>query len=185
MTTVRFRLNGAPTTVQVPGMRRLLDVLRVDLVLTGTKEACGEGECGACSVIMDGLVVNACLVPMCQVDGRTVRTVEGLASPAPDDGRRLDPVQQALLDAGGVQCGMCIPGILMAARAWLDGHASPDEDRVREAIAGNLCRCTGYTKIVEAIAAVAAADRTAAADRVTAEAETEAQALQMAGAGTR
>ena len=184
MITVRFLLNGTATTVEAPGMRPLLHVLRVDLDLTGTKEACGEGECGACSVILDGSVVNACLVPMCQVDGRAVRTVEGLARPGPDGVRVLDPVQQALLDAGGVQCGICIPGILMAARAHLDGGGSADEDAIREAIAGNLCRCTGYMKIVEAIAAVAAAPagRSAAANG---EARAGQPAGQPAAAGTR
>ena len=134
-----------------PGMRRLLDVLREDLALTGTKEGCGEGECGACTVLLDGAPVNSCLVPICQVDGATVATVEGLA-PARD---ALDALQQAFLETGGAQCGICTPGMLMAARAYLDAGGGPDDDAIREAIAGNLCRCTGYTKIVEAIARAA------------------------------
>ncbi len=135
-------------------MRRLLDVLREELGLTGTKEGCGEGECGACSVILDGEVVDSCLVPICQVDGRIVRTVEGLAS-ATADGNVLDDLQAAFLATGGAQCGICTPGMLMAGRVYLDGGGSPDEDAIREAIAGNLCRCTGYTKIIEAIALAA------------------------------
>jgi carbon-monoxide dehydrogenase small subunit len=140
-------------------MRRLLDVLREELALTGTKEGCGEGECGACTVLLDGLPVDSCLVPVCQVEGADVRTVEGLAAPASDAGdpSALDPLQAAFLVTGGAQCGICTPGMLMAGRAYLDAGGGPDEDAIREAIAGNLCRCTGYTKIVEAIAMVAAA----------------------------
>jgi len=168
---VRLLVNGAPVELDVPGMRRLLDVLREDLGLTGTKEGCGEGECGACSVILDGQVVDACLVPISQVDGSTVRTVEGLArNAAPPAGsagsagsagtadRQLDELQAAFLETGGAQCGICTPGMLMAARAWIDSGGGPDEGGIREAIAGNLCRCTGYTKIVEAIAMVARRD---------------------------
>ena len=154
MTTYRFTVNDAPVEVDVPGMRRLLDVLREDLGLTGTKEGCGEGECGACTVLIDGLPVDSCLVPICQVDGSQVRTVEGLAARAVR-GATLDTLQQAFLDAGGAQCGICTPGMLMSARAYLDAGGGPDEDAIREAIAGNLCRCTGYTKIVEAIAVAA------------------------------
>jgi len=144
----RFRVNGEPREVAVPGMRRLLDVLREDLGLSGTKEGCGEGECGACSVILDGLVVDSCLVPVCQVDGSDIHTVEGLADA---EHGTLSPLQQAFLEAGGAQCGICTPGMLMAAQAYLDAGGGPDEDGIREAIAGNLCRCTGYTKIIEAI----------------------------------
>lgn len=150
MTTFRFLVNGDPVELDVPGMRRLLDVLREDLGLTGTKEGCGEGECGACSVILDGQVVDSCLVPVCQVDGGFVRTVEGLAH-GTGEARRLDELQAAFLETGGAQCGICTPGMLMAARAYLDAGGGPDEGAIREAIAGNLCRCTGYTKIVEAI----------------------------------
>ncbi len=149
--SIRFAVNGDPVELDVPGMRRLIDVLREDLGLTGTKEGCGEGECGACSVILDGRVVDSCLVPVCQVDGSAVRTVEGLAGP---DG--LSPLQQAFLEHGGAQCGICTPGMLMAAQAYLEAGGGPDDTAIREAIAGNLCRCTGYTRIVSAIAAVAA-----------------------------
>jgi aerobic-type carbon monoxide dehydrogenase small subunit (CoxS/CutS family) len=142
----RFLVNGAPAEVEAPGMRRLLDVLREGLGLTGTKEGCGEGECGACSVLVDGQVVDSCLVPICQVEGRIVRTVEGLG---------WDRVQKAFVEHGGAQCGICTPGMLMAARAYLDAGGAADDGAIREAIAGNLCRCTGYTKIVDAIAAVA------------------------------
>ena len=148
----RFFVNGDPVEVEVPGMRRLLDVLREDLALTGTKEGCGEGECGACSVLIDGAVVDACLVPVCQVDGTSVRTVEGLGTQA-----QLNDLQAAFLETGGAQCGICTPGMLMAAEAFLSAGGPAGDDAIREAIAGNLCRCTGYTKIVEAIAM--AADR--------------------------
>lgn len=148
MTTYRFTVNAAPVELDVPGMRRLLDVLREELALTGTKEGCGEGECGACTVLLDGVPVDSCLVPVCQVDGAAVTTVEGLAPAA----HALDPLQTAFLETGGAQCGICTPGMLMAARAYLDAGGGPDDDAIREAIAGNLCRCTGYTKIVEAIA---------------------------------
>jgi carbon-monoxide dehydrogenase small subunit len=165
--TYRLTVNGQVSEVAVPGMRRLLDVLREDLGLTGTKEGCGEGECGACTVLVDGAVVVSCLVPVCQVDGRSIDTVEGLAghpperpvdpSPDPGDGRpALGPLQRAFLETGGAQCGICTPGMLMAGVAFLDSGAEPTDDAIRTAIAGNLCRCTGYTKIVEAIALAAA-----------------------------
>ena len=157
MSAYRFTVNGGPIEVDVPGMRRLLDVLREELALTGTKEGCGEGECGACTVLLDGAAVDACLVPVCQAQGTDVRTVEGLA-PVPlalGDPPRLDSLQQAFLETGGAQCGICTPGMLMAARAYLDAGGGPDEDAIREAIAGNLCRCTGYTKIIDAIALAA------------------------------
>jgi len=157
MTTYRFSVNREPVEVDVPGMRRLLDVLREDLAMTGTKEGCGEGECGACTVLLDGMAVDSCLVPVCQVDGASVTTVEGLA-PAAD---RLDPLQAAFLETGAAQCGICTPGMLMAARSYLDGGGGPDDHAIRDAIAGNLCRCTGYTKIIEAIA-LAATRRTGA-----------------------
>lgn len=131
-------------------MRRLLDVLRDDLALTGTKEGCGEGECGACSVLMDGAVVDACLVPVSQAQGTSVQTVEGLATPG-----SLHVLQQAFLETGGAQCGICTPGMLMAAQAFLASGADATDENIREAIAGNLCRCTGYTKIIDAIALAA------------------------------
>jgi carbon-monoxide dehydrogenase small subunit len=148
--TFRFTVNGDPVEVKAAGSRRLLDVLREDLALTGTKEGCGEGECGACSVLVDGDVVDACLVPVSQAAGTSVRTVEGLA---PDGA--LDALQQAFLETGGAQCGICTPGMLMAGEAFLASGAEPSEANIREAIAGNLCRCTGYTKIIDAIALAA------------------------------
>jgi carbon-monoxide dehydrogenase small subunit len=168
VTTYQLTVNGTPAEVDVPGMRRLLDVLREDLALTGTKEGCGEGECGACTVLVDGAPVDSCLVPVCQVAGADVRTVEGLApAPAalatandlpgatPAVPVELDALQAAFLQTGGAQCGICTPGMLMAARAYLDAGGGPDPDAIREAIAGNLCRCTGYTKIIDAIALAA------------------------------
>ena len=148
MDTIRFRVNGRPVEAASAGGSRLLDVLRVDLGLTGTKEGCGEGECGACAVLLDGDLVNSCLVPLGQVDGHDVGTVEGLAT----DGR-LAPIQQAFLELGGAQCGMCTPGMLIAGSALLASGRPAGEPEIREAIAGNLCRCTGYTKIIEAIGA--------------------------------
>jgi aerobic carbon-monoxide dehydrogenase small subunit len=163
VTTYRFSVNAAPVELNVPGMRRLLDVLREDLALTGTKEGCGEGECGACTVLLDGAPVDACLVPICQVDGSAVATVEGLAATGADAGAAartpagppLDVLQAAFLETGGAQCGICTPGMLMAARGYLDAGGGPDDGAIREAIAGNLCRCTGYTKIIEAVALAA------------------------------
>jgi carbon-monoxide dehydrogenase small subunit len=143
---VEFEVNSTARLIDIPPMKRLLDVLREDIKLTGTKEGCGEGECGACSVILDGKVVNSCLIPVCQVAGSRITTVEGLSG----DGR-LDPVQQAMLECGGAQCGICTPGMLIAARCLLDDNLSPTRDQIREGIAGNLCRCTGYVKIIEAI----------------------------------
>jgi carbon-monoxide dehydrogenase small subunit len=160
MSVYRFEVNGTAAEVDAPGMRRLLDVLREDLSLTGTKEGCGEGECGACTVLLDGAPVDACLVPVCQVDGADIRTVEGLGpasvgTRAPDAPIELDALQAAFLETGGAQCGICTPGMLMSARAYLDAGGGPDEDAIRDAIAGNLCRCTGYTKIIDAIALAA------------------------------
>jgi len=145
-----FSVNGEPVEVEASGTRRLLDVLREDLGLTGTKEGCGEGECGACSVLIDGAVVDACLVPVSQARGASVRTVEGLA-----DAGRMNVLQQAFLETGGAQCGICTPGMLMAADAFLASGTEPSDENIREAIAGNLCRCTGYTKIIDAIALAA------------------------------
>jgi len=157
-TGLRLRVNGKPVRFAGPPFTRLIDVLREELGLTGTKEGCGEGECGACAVLVDGVLVDSCLVPLCQVDGASVETVEGLSS-----NLSLDALQTAFIEAGGAQCGICTPGMLMAGRALLATDPNPDERRIREAIAGNLCRCTGYTKIVEAIQ-LAAARRAAEAD---------------------
>ena len=156
---LRFELNGRRRSADVPPMKRLLDVLREDLRLTGAKEGCGEGECGACAVLVDGELVNSCLVAACQADGTKVRTVEGLEGA---DGE-LHPIQQAFWEKGGAQCGICTPGMLMATVALLATHAHPGEAEIREGLAGNLCRCTGYVKIVEAVAAAARAPRTRSA----------------------
>jgi carbon-monoxide dehydrogenase small subunit len=147
--TIRFALNGKTVSLDVSGTRRLLDALREDLHVTGTKEGCGEGECGACSVLIDGQVVNSCLVAAGQVDGCDVVTVEGLALP---DGT-LSPLQQAFIEQGAAQCGICTPGMLLAAHALLRENPRPSADDVRVGLAGNLCRCTGYTKIIDAVLA--------------------------------
>ncbi|HEY2745378.1 MAG TPA: (2Fe-2S)-binding protein [Polyangia bacterium] len=145
----KLHVNGKKRTVDAPPMKRLLDTLREDLGLTGTKEGCGEGECGACTVLIDGAAVNSCLVPTCQADGCEVRTVEGLAHGDPKDAARLHRLQRAFLEYGAAQCGICTPGMLMAALALPRG-ASLDE--IRAGLAGNLCRCTGYMKIYDAVA---------------------------------
>jgi aerobic carbon-monoxide dehydrogenase small subunit len=161
---VRFSVNGQAVATRCHPMARLLDVLREDLHLTGTKEGCGEGECGACAVIIDGALINSCLVPAAQVAGAQVRTVEGLAAPG-----TLTAVQEAFVQYGGAQCGICTPGMLLAATCLLERNPDPDEAAIRQALAGNLCRCTGYMKIFEAVlrAAQAAAGQVAAgpADR--------------------
>jgi carbon-monoxide dehydrogenase small subunit len=144
---IHFLVNGERRTVHLPPMKRLLDVLREDLHLTGTKEGCGEGECGSCSVRMNGELVNSCLVPVLQAEGAEIQTVEGLAL----DGE-LHPLQQAFLDHGGAQCGICTPGMLMAAAQLLAKTPHPSEAEIREALAGNLCRCTGFMHIFESVA---------------------------------
>ncbi len=143
---IEFELNGQGTSVDVEPMARLLDVLREDLRVTGTKEGCGEGECGACTVLIDGVAVNSCLVPVIQVRRTQVRTVEGL-----EEDQRLHPVQEAFLEHGGAQCGICTPGFLVMAAEFLASDEAVTEDAVREALAGNLCRCTGYQKIVDSV----------------------------------
>jgi carbon-monoxide dehydrogenase small subunit len=143
---VSFTVNGAAHTVSVYPMERLLDVLRTELGLTGAKEGCGEGECGSCSVLMNGELVNSCLVPVLQAQGATLCTIEGLAR----DGV-LHPVQKAFLKCGGAQCGICTPGMVMATVHLLRRNPSPTMDQVREGLGGNLCRCTGYTRIFEAV----------------------------------
>jgi aerobic carbon-monoxide dehydrogenase small subunit len=141
-----FTINGKACEASVPAMKRLLDVIREDAGLTGTKEGCGEGECGACTVLMDGLLALSCIVPACQAQGREVRTIEGIAS---DD--RLHPLQQAFQENGGAQCGMCTPGMILSALYYLE-HPGEAED-LREALAGNQCRCTGYTQILKSVEA--------------------------------
>ena len=142
---VQCRVNGRAVILEAHPMTRLLDVLREQLRLTGTKEGCGEGECGACSVEMDGALVNSCLVPVLQAEGTEIRTIEGVAAD------RLHPVQQAFLEYGGTQCGICTPGMILAALNLLARHPKPTETEIREGLAGNLCRCTGYTKIFESV----------------------------------
>ncbi len=144
--TVRFTLNGKPARYEGDPMTRALDLLRESLGLTGTKEGCGEGECGSCTVLLDGEPVCSCLVPAFQLEGRALVTVEGLAA-----GDSLDPIQDAFVKEAGVQCGACTPGMLVAARALLDRDPAPDRESVREHLAGNLCRCTGYESIYRSV----------------------------------
>jgi carbon-monoxide dehydrogenase small subunit len=144
--TVTFNVNGEMRTVQAWPMARLLDVLREELRLTGTKEGCGEGECGACSVFIDGELVNSCLVPVVQARDAKITTIEGVAG-----GERLHALQQAFIDSGGAQCGICTPGMIMAALHLLERTPDPSETEIRNGLAGNLCRCTGYLKIVDAV----------------------------------
>jgi len=139
---VSFIINGKPASVETYPMKRLLDVLREDLSLHGTKEGCGEGECGACAVIVDGELVNSCLIPAAAANGARISTIEGVAGHA---------IQDAFIETGGAQCGICTPGMIMAAIHLLSREPSPTTDQIREALAGNLCRCTGYTKIIAAV----------------------------------
>jgi carbon-monoxide dehydrogenase small subunit len=148
---IRFTINGESREVQVPPMKRLLDVLREDLRLTGAKEGCGEGECGSCSVRMNGELVNSCLVPVLQAEGARIQTVEGLATNG-----ALHPLQQAFLNCGGAQCGICTPGMLMAATQLLSNNPHPSIAEIREGLAGNLCRCTGFIRIFDSVIAAAA-----------------------------
>jgi len=143
-------VNGRERAAEVYPMARLLDVLREDLALPGTKEGCGEGECGACSVLMDGQLVNSCLVPAIQAQGADITTIEGLAQ-----GDRLHPVQAAFLAHNGAQCGFCTPGMVLAAADLLGRSPHPDEPEIRAGLAGNICRCTGYVRIVDAVQAAA------------------------------
>jgi len=151
---IRFELNGAEVEAAVRPNRTLVEMLREDLGLTGTKQGCGEGDCGTCTVLLDGVPVNSCLVLALEVEGRSVLTVEGLAREG-----RLHPVQQAFIEAGGVQCGFCTPGMLLVTASLLEANPDPTEPEIRAAIAGNLCRCTGYQKIVDSIRAAAEAMR--------------------------
>jgi carbon-monoxide dehydrogenase small subunit len=162
--TIRFNVNGEARRVKVPPMKRLLDVLREDLHLTGTKEGCGEGECGSCSVRMDGELVNSCLVPVMQAEGADIQTVEGLAL----DGE-LHPLQEAFLLHGGAQCGICTPGMLMAAAQLLENNPHPAMPEIREALAGNLCRCTGFVRIFESVAATLNTKSASSATKLTTE----------------
>ena len=143
---VQFKVNGQSQTLDVYPMARLLDVLREQLQLTGTKEGCGEGECGACTVLIDGQIVNSCLVPVAQVNGAEITTIEGVAND-----NQLHAVQQAFIDCGGAQCGICTPGMVLAAVNLLERNANPTDADIRNGLAGNLCRCTGYMKIFESV----------------------------------
>jgi len=143
---MKIIVNGKEYEIPREPWRTLLDVLRYELRLTGTKEGCGTGSCGSCTVLLDGKAVNSCLVFAAEVEGKEVTTIEGLAQPG-----KLHPLQQAFIDEGAVQCGFCTPGMILAAKALLDSNPHPDERQIREAIAGNLCRCTGYDRIVRAI----------------------------------
>jgi len=146
-----FVANGEKRAIEAYPMERLLDVLRDHLGLTGTKEGCGEGECGACSVLIDGELVNSCLVPVAQVNGTEIVTIEGIAN-----GAELHPAQRAFLECGGAQCGMCTPGMIVATVHLLNKHPQPDVEQIREGLNGNLCRCTGYIRIFEAVEKAAA-----------------------------
>lgn len=147
---LHLKVNGETANVRVYPMERLLDVLRNQLGLTGTKEGCGEGECGSCSVLMNGELVNSCLVPILQARDAEIVTIEGLAK-----GDRLHALQQAFLDCGGAQCGICTPGMILAALDLLQKEPQPTREDIREALSGNLCRCTGYAQILEAVEQVA------------------------------
>jgi carbon-monoxide dehydrogenase small subunit len=144
--TINFQLNGEAVHLSVPPLKRLVDVLRDDLNLTGTKEGCGEGECGACSVLLDGRLANSCLIPAALLEGRSVVTIEGFRNTA-----RFDLLKDCFEKAGAVQCGFCTPGMILAAEALLCQNCNPTKAEVRTALAGNLCRCTGYNMIVEAV----------------------------------
>jgi aerobic carbon-monoxide dehydrogenase small subunit len=147
---ISFIVNGVASTVRAYPMERLLDVLRGELGLTGTKEGCGEGECGSCSVLMDGALVNSCLIPVLQASGARITTIEGLGEPT-----RLHGLQKAFLECGGAQCGICTPGMILAAFHLLRKKPDPTLADIREGLAGNLCRCTGYAQIFEAVAEAA------------------------------
>jgi carbon-monoxide dehydrogenase small subunit len=146
MKRVKLTVNGTLYELNVRPWETLVEVIREDLGLTGTKESCGLGECGTCTVIMDGRAVNSCLVLATEADGKQITTIEGLT-----DGDKLHPIQQAFVDHGGLQCGFCTPAMIMSAKALLDENPSPTEEEIRRGIAGNLCRCTGYIKIIESI----------------------------------
>jgi len=147
---MKLKVNKKEYEIEVEPRRTLLDVLRYDLRLTGTKEGCGTGSCGSCTVLMDGQAVNSCLVFINEAEGKEITTIEGLS-----ENGKLHPLQQAFIDEGAVQCGFCTPGMILSAKALLDTNSRPSEEGIREGIAGNLCRCTGYDKIVRAILSAA------------------------------
>jgi len=146
MKNITLNVNGDEYSLQVKPSATLLDVLREDLALIGTKEGCGEGECGACTVLMDGVAVNSCLVLAAEADASHITTIEGLAQ-----GEKLHPIQQAFVDIGGLQCGFCTPGMVLSTKALLDKNRNPTDEEIRKGLEGNFCRCTGYTKIIESV----------------------------------
>ena len=146
MKHLEITVNGKPYELQVKPWATLLEVIRDDLGLTGTKEGCGLGECGACTVIMDGTTVNACLVVAPEADGKEITTIEGLAQ-----GDKLHPIQEAFMEQGGLQCGFCTPGVILSTKALLDENPKPTDEEMRRGLSGNFCRCTGYTKIFESV----------------------------------
>jgi carbon-monoxide dehydrogenase small subunit len=149
---IHFTLNGHSHKLSVHPWKTLLQLIREDLKLTGTKEGCGHGECGSCTVLMEGKTVNSCLVPAVEADNKEIITIEGLRA-----GETLHPIQEAFVSHSGMQCGFCTPGMIMSAKALLDSNHDPSEEEIREGIAGNFCRCTGYTKVIESISAAAEA----------------------------
>ena len=146
---IKLTVNGRLYELAVPGSRTLVELLRCDLGFTGTKQGCGIGECGTCTVLLDGQPVNSCLILAVDVDGREITTIEGLA-----DGPHLHPLQKAFIEKGAIQCGFCTPGMVLTSYALLNHHPNPTDMEIREALAGNLCRCTGYQKILEAVSHV-------------------------------
>jgi carbon-monoxide dehydrogenase small subunit len=150
--TIHVTLNGQSHELSVQPWKTLLQLIRDDLKLTGTKEGCGHGECGSCTVLMEGKTVNSCLVPAVEADNKEIITIEGLST-----GETLHPIQEAFVSHSGMQCGFCTPGMIMSAKVLLDSNHDPSEDEIREGIAGNFCRCTGYTKIIESVSAAAEA----------------------------
>jgi aerobic carbon-monoxide dehydrogenase small subunit len=150
MTQIHLTINGHKQTIEAPPMKRLLDVLREDLHLTGAKEGCGEGECGACAVVLNGDLVNSCLIPILQAEGAEITTIEGLASLTGKD-KKFHPIQQCFLENGGAQCGICTPGMILATHHLLEKHPQPTLLQIQDGLSGNLCRCTGYMRIFKAV----------------------------------
>ncbi len=146
MKEIKLTVNDTKYTLYIKPQATLLDVIREDLGLIGAKEGCGEGECGACTVLMDGMAVNACLILAVEADGRKITTIEGLAN-----GSELHPIQQAFVDVGGLQCGFCTPGMILSTKALLDKNQNPTDEEIKKGLEGNFCRCTGYTKIIESV----------------------------------